>query len=329
MLPPGSPAPCVNGAPPAGTHATVFGLDVRAEAPLALLAGAAAEPTGRILQLSVVAQEAPAPRWPGSAELVCDQREPDGTVSFRIEAHPAAGFLISGPAYGRHFLSPDGARALCVPGARPPGAWQRLLIAQVLPFAAVLHGLEVLHASAVVSDRGAIALAGPSRAGKTSVALELCRRGARFLADDVLALEAAGERLFGHPGTPIAGLDHHEARRLARERSFDQRETVAVNARERLVRMQGATRPAPLHALFFLHRRGEEPGALRFEPAGDPRLLLGSSFNSVLRTPIRLRGLLEACALLSRRRVERIHAGPDIDAAQLAAAIARRLQGAP
>jgi hypothetical protein len=323
-----TPATQLQGAPTVGARATVFGLDVHAESPLALLDGAAAQPTGRTLQLTVASEHELASRWPGSAELVCDQRERDGTASFRIEQHPTAGYLISGPAYGRHLLSPDGRHALCMPGDRPAEVWQRLLIAQVLPFAAVLHGLEVLHASAVVTERGAIALAGPSRAGKTSVALELCRRGARFLADDVLALQRAGETLLGQPGTPLAGLDHREARRLARQSPSDDHEIVAVNARERLVRMQGASQPAPLQALFFLDRRSDAPRAPVFEPAAVPELLLGSSFNSVITTPARLRGLLEVCAVVARGRVERIHAGPKLDAAQLAAAIQQRLRGA-
>lgn len=308
-----------------GDSATVFGLDVRADVPLTLLQQAPAKPTGRRLDVSVAAGHVTMPGWPDSAELVCDQRKPDGTVNFRIEAHPKAGYLIWGPAYGSHLLSPDGRRALCTPGDCPATAWQRLLIAQVLPFAALLHGLEILHASAVVKDRRAIAFIGPSRAGKTSVALELCRRGASFLADDVLALERAGEELLGQPGTPVAGLDHAEALRLEGVEGTCWEEIVAVNARERLVRMRGSAEPAPLAALFFLDRRRDGPSRPCFEPAADPQLLLAATFNSVLTTPPRLRGLLDVCALAARRQVERIVAGPDVDAAQLAAAIERRL----
>ena len=66
-----------------------------------------------------------------------------------------------------------------MPDGTGPGEWQRFLIAQVLPFAAALHGLEVLHASAVTVAGRALALLGPSGAGKTSLALALCRTGAR------------------------------------------------------------------------------------------------------------------------------------------------------
>ncbi len=314
------------GTPP--PSATVFGLDVSTDADLPFLRHAPAGPTGRGLDVSVASAGAALPVWPDAAELVCDQREPDGTVNFRIEAHPEAGYRIWGPTYGSHILSCDGRRAVCIPGDCSADAWQRLLIAQVLPFAALLQGLEILHASAVVCDVGAVAFVGPSRAGKTSVALELCRRGASFLADDVLALECAEGDLLGHPGTPLAGLDHAEARRLAQAEVAQRGEIVAVNARERLVRMRGAAEPAALAALFFIDRRSDAPSQPRFEPAADARQLLAATFNSVLTTPRRLRGLLDVCALAAHRRVERILVGPGVDAARLAADVQRRL-GAP
>jgi hypothetical protein len=310
-------------------RATVFGLDVRGDTELELLRGGQAAPTGRTLSLTVASQDALRQQWPGCGELVCDQRGPGGSAGFCIESHPRAGYLISGAEYGRHILAPDGQRALCMPGPSPLEVWQRLLIAQVLPFAALLHGLEALHASAVVIRGMAVAIAGPSRSGKTSVALELCRRGAGFLADDVLALQTAGDALLGQPGTPIVGLDHDEVRRVAQAHPREDRQIVAENAREQLVRVPGATGPRPLRALFYLDRRNEDLSALRFEPAADPQLLLGSSFNSVITTPARLRGLLDACALLARHRVERIVVGSGVDAGQVAAAIDRRLQSAP
>ena len=306
---------------------TVFGLDVRTDVPLSFLEHAPALATGRELTIAGWSG-AEDSAWSASAEVVCDQREPDGTVSFRIEAHPADGYLIWGPAYGRHLLSRDGSHARFPSHGATADARQRLLVAQVLPFAALLRGLEVFHASAVVRDGSAIAFVGPSRAGKTSVALELCRRGASFLADDVLTVEHTETCLLGHPGTPIAGLDHTEALRLDRAGLTGSRETVAVNARERLVRMSGAAAPAPLRALFFLERHPAGPARPRFEPAADAQLLLASTFNSVLTTPQRLRGLLDVCARAARLRVERVSSGPDVDAGALAAAIERRLDAA-
>src|SRR6185436_17962029 len=48
------------------------------------------------------------------------------------------------------------------------------------------RGLLPLHASALLLGAGAIALLGPSRAGKSTLAAALARRGHPVLADDVV-----------------------------------------------------------------------------------------------------------------------------------------------
>jgi hypothetical protein len=281
-----------------------------------------------VLTLSVAGEEA-ACGWPRDAELVCDQREADGSVSFRIEFDRGAGYSIEGPAYGRHILSGDGRHVVSIPGRRPAEVWQRLLIAQVLPFAALIRGLEVLHASAVVSERGALVLSGPSGVGKTTLALELCRRGARFLTDDVLALQSAGQRLLGHPGAPLAGIAHAEARRLESIGAPLGGAALAVNARERLLRVPACATPVEVSTLFFLERRDRHPHTVSFEPVNDPRMLLASTFNTVLRSPARLRSLLELCAQVATLQVERIGIGPETHVEQVAEAIERRIEASP
>jgi hypothetical protein len=306
-------------------RATAFGLDVHSEVPLSFLEGSSTQPTGRTLEAMVEPADARSLDWPQSTELVWEDHQPDGSLIYRIEAHPETGYLISGPDYGANLLSPDGRQLRCAPEGVPDHAWQRLLIAQVLPFAALLHGLEVFHASAVVRDGQAIAFVGPSRAGKTSLAVELCHRGASFLADDVLALESRSGNLMAHPGAPVAGVDHAEDERRHDLGGDAHEQLLAVNARERIVRMPGAAEPSPLAALFFLDRRTSGPRHPRFAPAADAQLLLAATFNFVLATPERLRGLLEVCALAARLRVERILIGPTTDASELGAAVEQRL----
>ena len=300
---------------------TAFGLDIEAAVPLSFLSGSTVEPTGRPLALSVHPQQKARASWPDRSELICDDRTPDGSLNFSIESDPDAGYLFTGPDYGAHLLSVDGRRLRCFPEARPEGAWQRLLIAQVLPFAALLHGLEVFHASAVVRDGRAIAFLGPSRSGKTSLALELCARGASFLTDDVLALEARDGRLLANPGTPVAGIAHRED---GEPRTGQRAGVVAVNARERVVQMATAPRPAPLEQLYFLDRSANGPATPRFEHAKDAQLLLAATFNFVLATPARLEGLLEVSALAAHLQVELLSTGPASGTAQLADAIESR-----
>jgi hypothetical protein len=304
---------------------TAFGLDVESDFPLSLLAGSMAKPTGRALQVSVNGSATANLPWPDSARLICDERQPDGASIFQIQAHPEAGYLISGPRHGAHRLSADGRLLQCQTKDLPDAQWQRLLVAQVLPFAALLQGLEVFHASAVVWGEQAVAFLGRSHAGKTSLALELCRRDAGFLADDVLSLECREDQLLAHPGTPVAGVAHAQVESAGETGVLPYEEVVAVNARERLVRVPGATDAVPLSALFFLDRRAEGSESPRFEPAADAQILLSATFNFVLATPERLFGLLEVCALAARLRVERIVCGPATSVSQLGAAVALRL----
>ena len=322
------------------THATVFGLDVRADRGLSFLEGATAEPTGRTLELSIRDARDSAPEWPEQAELICDQHEAGGAVGFQIECHPRAGYRIWGPAHGTHLLSPDGRRLACFPSTpHADTGWERLLIAQALPFAAALRGLEVFHAGAVLLDGAAIAFAGPSGSGKSSTVVELCRGGARFMADDVLALEHGRDgqgngELLAHPGTPLAGLDRRaetvsgkDSRPLWVIAEDDPLRVIAEDDRELMVRMQGAERAAQLGALFFLDRRAEGPEEPRFERVEHARALLTATFNFVLASPDRLRRLLEVCALAAEGRVERIVFGPAAGSAVVAAAVQERLSG--
>jgi hypothetical protein len=305
--------------------ATAFGLDLESEVPLPFFVGAGEGAggcsTGRPVRISY--GEEP-PRRPRDAELICDERDLDDGVIFQIEAGDD-GYLIKGPAYGSSLLAGDGTAVQGSPGEEGFEGWQRLLVAQVLPFAAVLQGLEVLHAGAVVLDGEAVALSGPSGSGKTSLALALQRRGAQLLADDVVAVERADSELLAHPGAPIAGIDLAEAERLGEQGEGEHAGVLAVNAREQVARAALASEPAPLRALFLLDRRPEDQAAPRFEPEGDPRQLLASTFNFLLTSPQRLADLLDVCARLAARRTERVSFGPGTDPDQLAEAIWARL----
>jgi hypothetical protein len=287
-----------------GYTATVFGLDVCSDVCPAVLAGAQAAPTGRRLQLVVAG--AGEIGWPGAATPLGEVRRPDGSLLFGVEAHAEAGWLLHGEGLGSHLLSADGRRLRCVPGVPPARSWERFLAAQVLPFAAAVNGLEVLHASAVAIDTGAVAVLGASGAGKTSLAIALCEQGARFIADDVLAVELSDGGLLAHPGTPLA---------VRKEQGG-----------ERIAPVAGAARAVPLHDVLLLDRREDGPSRPCFEHVGDGAALLSGTFNLLLRDRARATRLLEVCALASRGRVLRVSCGPGSDPQELATAVLHRLQ---
>jgi hypothetical protein len=323
---------------------TAFGLDIACEQPLSLLAPARARATGRRLRVELVQQSQAASLWPDGARRICVRSDRAGEPLFTIDEHPRAGYRVWGRDRGSYILDAAASRLLCVPDQPRSRSWERFLVGQVLPFAALLSGLEIFHASAVTLDGSAIALAGPSGAGKTSVALALCELGASFLADDVLALEPTGEVLMAHPGSPVAGVDRGEERRLRSVGRPLPEQTLGGDARERLLPMSGASQPAPLQALFFLDRISEQPAGgadkscgrvagigssdcVRFASVAQAPLLLAATFNFALDSRPRMRRLLEVCSLAASGRVERVTIPDGIDAGDVAVAVRERLRG--
>jgi hypothetical protein len=307
----------------ASTRVTMFGLDVGVPESLDWLLGADTIATGRQVELSV-----PAPEnqmgWPEDAALISDERTEDGGVLFQI-ARSECGYRFSGPRYGTAIVSPEASQIWGSPGEGGIGDWQRFLIAQVLPFAAVLRGLEVFHASAVALDDQAVAFLGPSGAGKTSIAMALCRLGASFLADDVLAVERDAGRLLGQPGAPVAGVASREAERLRRRRSLDSGAVLTTDPREAVVRVTPPRAPVPLGAIFVLDRRSGGPLEPWFERVSESRVLLSATFNLVLLEGSRLEALLDVCSLAAGGLVERVVVDSEIAASTVAEALAERI----
>jgi hypothetical protein len=309
----------------APARATAFGLDVWADRRLDFLHGGGTGEASRRLDLFTVTTPAEL-EWPAGATLISDERDGEGEIVFQIE-RGEAGYRIAGPRFGGAVVAGDGGAVAGAPGAGGDAAWQRLVVAQVLPFAAVLRGLEVLHASAVVLGGGAVAFVGRSGAGKSSVAAALAHRGATFLADDVLALERREGRLLAHPGPPVAGIARAEAERLRELGLLDPDRVLAEDEREAMVAVEPYPEPVPLRAILVLDRRPDGPATPRFEPLVGGQELLAATFNLLLLDPERLEGLLDVCAIAATGLVERVTVGPAMDASALAAAIERRLGG--
>jgi hypothetical protein len=269
--------------------------------------------------------------WAGTPRLVAEMRGQDGLVGARIEHDPSAGFLIQDDLLGSYLLSTDGRVVRCFPGPVEPWRWQRFLIAQVLPFTAVVRGMETIHASAVALGDRAVAFVGPSGAGKTSLSTLLMLRGARLITDDVVAMEPDGSRMRMAPGAPLINLRRSEAARLG------------AHDRERLGRIVGADqeslrlvvrrdpRPLPVSAVYFLERSatGTESEIAPLA-APDPRLLLTSTFHLVEVGFARQTRHLDAWARLAHSAaLFRVRIPPATSAAELAELVEAHALGIP
>jgi hypothetical protein len=279
-----------------------FGLRLSGDFPAPGLWSGVGSGSMRCASLEIVPHAELAAAWPdrGGATLLRLPVGRSGPVLV-VEAHPQSGYLVHADGFGVYLIARDGRRLLVAPGAVAGWRWQRLLTAQALPVAALLQGLELFHASAVQVDGRAVALSGPSGAGKTTTAAQLVLAGATFVADDVLALEREGDVVVAHPGPalmnlrePTTFLDAHERARLGVELGRDE---GGVRLR---VRRKAQARP--LQAIYLLRRTTGGGGArVTRLSRPSPAQLLGAGFGSVVRTRDRLLRRLELCAHLAER----------------------------
>jgi hypothetical protein len=253
---------------PAPSSGDLFGLTLRASMPVDGLTTLDERPS-RSVDMDVSVGPAARDRGPHGEEVYSAAAH--GRTALAIDRRPD-GYSVWGRRHGRFVVSTDGTHIAAEVPAERRWPW-RLLLAQALPIAATLQGLEVLHASAVVVDGRGVAVTGQSGAGKTTLALELVKRGADFLADDVLAIEAAGGGVTAHPGVGIVNVDDELLRRgLPAHR-------LVARTVKRHVLVSRWPAPVPLERLYVLGRGGDgdEPEIDRLAPP-DPRILLGSTF---------------------------------------------------
>ena len=191
-------------------------------------------------------------------------------------ARAPEGYLLRFPDFADVLVSPDGAHLRVRPRAGVPAdTLQHLLLDQVLPLALSRGGRLVLHASAVhVPGLGAIALAGRTGRGKSTLAAALAANGAAILADDGLVIERIGSapcaqpaypglRLW--PGSPIADVRRAAATPVAH---------YTYKRRVRGAMLPFRTDPSPLRALFLLLPRATRgPAATIRRSRGAARMM--------------------------------------------------------
>ncbi len=194
--------------PEASWTAAAFGLTVAGTTPTPGLSEHAAPPSpgAPTVVLRQTARRELDSAWParGAQRLSTVRREGARRAVMTIEAHEQGGHRFTGVGYGL-FVVPPGAREVRYAPIGP--RWVRYLYGQVLPLVAGLHGRELLHAGGIVTERGAVAICAPSGTGKTTLVRACVDAGARFLADDVVALAMDdARRVTAHPGPALAAI---------------------------------------------------------------------------------------------------------------------------
>ncbi len=182
-----------------------------------------------------------APSWRGYLGDGCE---------LRIERGRAGDLLFTYGKRARFHLDTDRRSLTCAP-VESGLYWQRALLTKVLADVALVRGCEALHASAVDSPQGAVAIVAPPGAGKTTLALELMRRGHPLLSDDVLTLTAGRAGVLAHPATPHMNLaPEHDA--IASPLVA----VLAMMGQERWTVAHAVARgPLGVRAIFLLERR--------------------------------------------------------------------------
>jgi len=301
----------VGGAPRLGLAA--FGLSLIADVPPpgAWQARPVREPS---LQIRSVTAQAIADSWSGFQEIgwegVIDgapfvvERGVEGDHRFVHGALPDQGGAPANGTRAVHHLNPDASVLQCAPIDPADPSWWRVVLDSVLFTVALLQGHEALHAAALATPDGVIAITAASGGGKSTLLSELLGRGLALMADDVLVLDSQGtEPPLAYPAPPLMTVPTARIPILPEAAAP---ETISSLEDERWIAVPVYPEPLPLKALVVLDRRpgspqsGSRPGFAFIKKIEDPLAPLLGSLMSFPRSPVRERTRFELASVLSR-----------------------------
>ncbi len=239
--------------------------------------------------------------------------------------------LIRYPGVPSFHLSPDGGTLSCAePVGRDPD-WTRTLLDTVLWSVALLRDVALLHAGAVLSPRGVVAIAGAQGAGKSSLVAQLLNEGWPLFTDDILAYRTSGNRVIADPGPALMNLSTRPGA-VAKPRAigrilahFDDE----PDSPEAWVQLDlEPPEPQPLRALVLLAREGESHD-VQMSAMTDALLRVIPHTLAFRTRPGALQARFEAASdLVARVPVFCMNAGVLVIPAELAAALRSGLDSA-
>jgi hypothetical protein len=150
-----------------------------------------------------------------------------------------------------------------------------LLAGEVSTLVLQQHGRLCLHASAVMTDRGAIAFIGGQGRGKSTMAACFLRRGAALLTDDILALRVHSDHVEAAPGLPMLKLWRESVKQTLQ--LDDELPTLGTRIDKQLLVIDGryphAAMPVPLRSIYLLERNARSGADVNVRRLGGQELL--------------------------------------------------------
>jgi hypothetical protein len=199
---------------------------------------------------------------------------------------------------GRHWISVPGKACFCFePHGSPvtmiphpsadPEALAELYERSVLPMVLQARGTEVLHASAVLTPHGVLALCAATGTGKSTLAYGLFRRGYPVWADDGVALDLPGSAVRVLP----LPFEMHLRPSATAFFGLDGKDPAPAPCRSQ--EEAACEPPAPLAALCVLTRSQDKHTIKRLSPASAFAALLPHAYCFSLKGPAPRRKLVE------------------------------------
>lgn len=157
-----------------------------------------------------------------------------------------------------------------------------------------MRGVPCLHANGVVCGSRLVGLLGTSRAGKSTLATALCRRGGRLHTDDMVALHPHGEDWLVHPGPGTVRLWPDSAAWVVGEDEAEALPKVHCRYEKRLLASDRASfavssEAAPLSVLYLLDRN--EDGRFGISRLDESEALVVLMQESIIGSAARVLGI--------------------------------------
>jgi hypothetical protein len=176
----------------------------------------------------------------------------------------------------------------------PPELFETYALNQALSFSLLRLGGEPLHANVVAIPGGAVALLGPTGAGKSTLGAHLLAVGGQLVTDDLLVLEPSDAGVRALPGMPRIKLAPQTARDLLPDLGPPRRNPYTGKEVLPVPPAMFSEGPEQLRRIYVLHRGGSDRITMRALTGRAALMaLVRHTFNTRVVRPDRLRAQFE------------------------------------